>query len=506
MVRRFFRDSAIYVIPTALNSGMALFLFPLYAHHFSRSEYGVLDLITITEVLVSLTVGFQLWQGLGRHVGGVRDEKLVSAYASTALLFTVVCYVLFGLAAQLAAVPLADVLFGSRSDVGVLRVGIVWWCVAGVLVLAQSQLRWQLRAGRVAVAGVINVAFTGVLSVVLILPAHLGVTGAVLGQLIGCTASLLFILASTRTVFKGRFHRERCAEMLRYSLPLIPAGVAVFLNLYADRLVIREVGSVAEVGVYAVGYRIASAAYFLIAGTQGAITPLVLAHKDDPETPKDLARIFRLFVVCALALFLFLSIMAAPMVRIFAAAPFQHAVVVVPWLVAAVLLSSLYMFAPGMLITKKTGIVAWLTLAGGVGNLALALLLVPSLGILGAGIATSITSLGWFAGMMWFSQKDYPAPHAWARIAVGSAVSLVIVTAAALTLPSGEIHAFDISAMIVRTVIVLGGVALVTAVLLERDEWRTVWRGIKWARHRAAIGKLQASSRLAAPLGPDESD
>jgi O-antigen/teichoic acid export membrane protein len=506
MVRRFFRDSALYVIPTALNSGMALFLFPLYAHHFSRSEYGVLDLITITEVLVSLTVGFQLWQGLGRHVSGMRDKGLVSAYASTALVFTVVCYVIFGLAAQLAAVPLADVLFGTRRDVGVLRVGIAWWCIAGVLVLAQSQLRWQLRAGCVAVAGVINVAFTGILSVVLILPAHLGVTGAVLGQLSGSVASLVFILASTFTVFKVRFDRDRCAEMLRYSLPLVPAGVAVFLNLYADRLVIRNVGSVAEVGVYAVGYRIASAAYFLIAGTQGAITPLVLAHKDDPSTPKDLARIFRLFMVCALALFLFLSIMAPPMVRIFAAAPFQHAVVVVPWLVAAVLLSSLYMFAPGMMITKKTSVVAWLTLAAGLGNLGLALLLVPSLGILGAGIATSVTSLGWFAGMMWFSQKDYPAPHAWAHIVVGCAVALVIVTAAALTLPSGRIHALDFSVIIVRMALVLGGVALVTAVLLERDEWRTVWRGMKRVRHRAAIGNLQVFRRLAAPLGPDESE
>ena len=474
---------------------MGFFLFPFYAHYFSSREYGAIDLITITGVLVTSTVGFQIYQGLGRQVGGVRDEKAVSAYASTALLFTVASYIIFGLAAQLAAVPLADVLFGGRSDLGLLRVGIASMCVGGVLVLAQSQLRWQLRAGRFAIAGGINVAFTGLLSVVFILVAHLGVTGALLGQLSGSAASLVFVLASTRTVFKVHFDPSRCAEMLRYSLPLAPAGVAVFLNLYADRLVIRDLESVAEVGVYAVGYRIASAVSLLLAGTQGAIVPLVLAHKDDPTISKDLARIFRLFVACGLALFLFLSIMAPPMVRLVAAAPFQHAVVVVPWLVASVLLSSMYMFTPGMMIAKKTSIVAWLTVAAGLGNLGAAFLLVSALGILGAAIATSITSLGWFAAMMWFSQKYYPAPHAWAQIAGGCAVSLVLVMAAALTLPSARMHAFDLPAIAVRTVLVLGGVALVSAFLLDGDEWRRIWRAMRIVRSRAAIWNLQAFRR-----------
>ena len=52
MVRSFFRDSAIYVLPSALSSGMSFFLFPFYAHHSTASEYDLFDLVMLGSMLV----------------------------------------------------------------------------------------------------------------------------------------------------------------------------------------------------------------------------------------------------------------------------------------------------------------------------------------------------------------------------------------------------------------------------------------------------------------------
>jgi O-antigen/teichoic acid export membrane protein len=90
MVRRFFRDSAIYIVPTILSTGMSFVMFPFYAHHFSPRQYGVFDLLTLTAMLVGWTVALEIYQGVGVYVSGEKDPRRVRGYASTALWF--VCY------------------------------------------------------------------------------------------------------------------------------------------------------------------------------------------------------------------------------------------------------------------------------------------------------------------------------------------------------------------------------------------------------------------------------
>ena len=38
--------------------------------------------------------------------------------------------------------------------------------------------------------------------------------------------------------------------MLRFSLPLVPSGIAVFVTLYIDRLMIAHFMTVADVGLF----------------------------------------------------------------------------------------------------------------------------------------------------------------------------------------------------------------------------------------------------------------
>ena len=257
MVRRFFRDSAIYVVPTILSSGMSFIMFPFYAHHFDPRQYGVFDLLTLTAMLVGWTVALEIYQGVGVYVGGEKDQRRTRQYASTALWFSVAAYAAFGLLAEVFSSPLSHVLLGADVNVELLRVAVPWMCVQGVLVLTQVQLRWQLRPLAFAISSVINATFTIVASAVLVFGAGLGVEGAILGQLIAATACLAYVLLATRGTFRLIFDWQKCKQMLSYSIPMVPSSIGVFLNLYADRLVIQHERSLADVGLYgwAIGWQ-----------------------------------------------------------------------------------------------------------------------------------------------------------------------------------------------------------------------------------------------------------
>ena len=494
MVRRFFRDSAIYVVPTILATGMSFVMFPFYAHHFSPRQYGIFDLLTLTAMLVGWTVALEIYQGVGVYVGGEKDARRVRAYASTALWFAVGAYAAFAVLAELFASPISHLLLGSGVSISLLRVSVAWMCVQGVLAIAQAQLRWQMRPGAFAVGAVINAMFTVVASAVLVFGFDLGVEGAILGALIGCSASLGYVLIATRGIFRLTFDWQKCKDMLSYSIPMVPSSIGVFLNLYADRLVIQHMRSLSDVGLYGVGYRLAMVVSLLLTGFQAAALPLILSRKDDPSTPGDLARVFRIFAALALSAFVVLSLLATPALHLLAAPQYQNAASVVPFLLISVLFANMYIFAPGMAIKKKPLPMAAMTVAAGVGNLALALALVPPLGISGAGIATAVTSLAWFIGLMAVSQRHYPVPHHWRQLAVAFVAIVAFVAASLLVLPTSGSESIRPDDLIVRLGLLVVGVVLSSTLAVGRRELAYLFRRVGEHAHRPQLRRAARAS------------
>jgi O-antigen/teichoic acid export membrane protein len=470
MVRRFFRDSAVYVLPAALSSGVSFFLFPLYAHRFTPQQYGDLDLLLLTGTLIGFTVALEMYQAVGRYVTGETDERLRKGYASTGLFVTIAMYLLFACVAESLAAPITHVLLGPHAPPSLWRIATAWMCVQGLLNLTQAQLRWQFRPRAFAIASAVNAFGTVGAAAVFVFGLHLEVRGALLGQLTGSSLALLYVAVATRKTFAFQFSPDKCRLLLRYSIPLVPSGVGVFLNLYADRLVIKHLRSVADVGIYGVGYRVATIVLLLLVGFQGAATPLILAGKDDPTTPRDIARIMRIFWALALSSFVALSLLATPMIRILAASSYQSASSVVPFLVIASLFSGMYFFAPGLVIAKKTVTMAKLTAFSGIANLLLAIVLVPPLGIVGAGISTAVTSLLWFGLLMRQSQRYYRVPHRWPPLVTALTIVVVFVGIALALLPSTRVGALDPGILAIRVLLVGLGVAVSIGLSLDKRD------------------------------------
>lgn len=474
MIRRFYRDTAIYIVPTVVANAMAFVLFPFYARHFSPTQYGIIDLLTLTFWLVGWSVALQIDQGAGRYIAGEQNREIVRRYASTALWFAVGCYLTFFVVVQIFAVPISHVVLGPHVSVTLMRIAAIWFVFNGLLLTTQAQLRWQLRPVAWATAGVLAAVVTVGASVALVFGADLEVEGALLGQLAGSAVALVYVFAVSTGTFRFLFDRARCREMLSYSTPLIPASIGIFLNLYADRLVVQHDLSLYQVGLYGVAYRIAMIMSLLLAGFQGAAAPLILARKDDESTPRDVARILRIFGALSMSLFVFLSLFATPAIALLASAQYQSAAALVPYLILSVMFANMFPFAPGLIIAKRTITMAKLSVAAGVANLGLALLLVPWLGLKGAGIATAVTSIAWFAAFMAASQRHYHAPHSWGHLIASLVVACAIVGAALTVLPSSRADALSLGSLAVRALLTVLGAGAVSGLALGREDLRLI--------------------------------
>jgi len=119
---------------------------------------------------------------------------------------------------------------------------------------------------------------------------------------------------------------------------------------------------------------------------------------------------------------------------LFTGPAFYDAKNVVIYLVPAIMLSQMYIFAPGIFIVKKTSYVIWINVFGAIVNVILNFLLIPFFGIIGAALATLIGHSLVFFIYMYFSQRFYSVPHNWNRILTVS-FSVVILVSIIMNLP-----------------------------------------------------------------------
>ena len=474
VLRRLLRDSAIYGAAGLFSQGIAFLLFPFLAHKLDPHAYGVVDIVGVLTTLALLTVALEINQGLGRAVALRGEPEDRTAYASTALLWSVASYTVFAIVALALAKPLTTVLLGQHVDVWVTRTAIVGIWVAGALYLLQDQLRWRARPRAFAtVSAVVAVATTGSIAIYVFVLGGKAL-GVVAGQLTGAAFGLVTALALSRGMYRLRFEWSKARAMLVFSIPLVPSSIGVLLNGYADRLAIQHQQSLAGVGVYGVAFRIVVVVTLLLLGVQNALTPHVVSRHSEPQTRLDLARMFRLFWALGCVTFIFLSILAEPLVRLLAAPIYFGAARVVPFLVAAAFLAGLYVFAPGPMITGRTRVYAAANVIAGLLNLGLAFALVPSLGIRGAGVATVVSSLFAFVATMGISQRLYPVPHNWLRIGAGASAAVLSVVAARSLLVTSRADALNAGPLVARLGICVIGTLLVLAVLIDGAELRSL--------------------------------
>lgn len=470
MLRTFALNSLIYGAATILTRGITIFLVPIYTRIFDPGEYGAIDMLTVVAAVVSSVVPLEVVQGIARYLPELETERARRRYASTVLWYAAASYAAFYVLAWISATHVAEFLLGDAGHEGLIRLAAAAMVGNGIFYVVQSQLHWRLRAKAYAATGFVYSVASVTVSVALVVGFQLGVAGVFIGQALGAIVGLAFAWRFTAGYFAREFDVGVLQSLLRFSVPLVPSTIGVVLALYVDRLAINALVGLAAVGIFGVAYRVASLVQLVLIGFQAAITPLIYASHRHAETPRNLERIFRTVAAISLAIWLGLALFAGEVVAVFATARYAEAALVIPLLVPAITLGGSYVFMPGLVIRKRTSVVATINVGAGVLNLLLNFALIPPFGIVGAAAATLLSAGAGFLANAMMSQRAYPVPHRWMRLALGVS-GIAVIALLGLAVGSGVPQTVLKGALWVCGLGWLGAVGIV-----RRDEATSVGR------------------------------
>lgn len=444
-LRRLLRAGAAYQLADAVAKVLALALLPVYTRHLTRADYGTAELLLTTIILVSIVLRLGLGEALVRFHFLDADPERRRRLARTATGTLFIASTLVAIAVTIAAEPVSHLLLGADHPDEIRAAALGLWAFTN-LELAYALLRVEERARAFATASMINVALTVVLTVWLVVFEDMGALGLLLGNYVASAVVLLGLWWTEREAFglrPGGIERAQLGPMLRFGLPTVPAEVSVFALFFVDRLWLYRFESADEAGLYSLSVKLAGIVVFTVRAFQYAWPPLAYSIESDEEASRVYARITTYYVLFTGVVVAGLVLLGRWIVRIFAAPEFFEAHVALPWVALGWALYGLFLVLVAMAGRARVTIRnAPAALTGLVVNIALLALLVPPLGIAGAGLALAGAYVVVLVVMWALTRTLFPVAFEWGRLACFALVAGGIATAGELLLPTDGLAGF----------------------------------------------------------------
>jgi O-antigen/teichoic acid export membrane protein len=281
------------------------------------------------------------------------------------------------------------------------------------------------------------------LTVALVVGAGEGARGLLLGSYASGAAIVLGLIVVHRRRLSLSVERPLARRLMRFGLPTMPAELSLYMLNFVDRIIIIRTLGAAEVGLYSLAVKFAQAVNVLGRGFQLAWPPLAYSIREDGEARRVYAAVVTWFTAGCAFVVAGMWLLSRWIVRVLAAPEFFGSYKAIGLLATGVTLYALYMVL--VVILGRTGRTEFnfpAAIAGLAANVALNLLLVPPLGIVGAGIALVASYLVILVLMYGFTQRLFPVPYEWTRLMRLMLSATLIVLAGELLLPTSGAAGF----------------------------------------------------------------
>ncbi len=438
-LKRLGSQSAIYGVGGIISRLIAVFLLPVYTVYLGTKGFGQIETIVALTAVLAIVLRLGITSAFFRFYFDSEDAKRRTLVVRTSFWFTMGMATLGLVVGWIFAEQISGWL--DLGDPWLVRAGFVGLWAQMNYAQMTSLFRVEERPVGFAIASVANVLITIGATIALVVGAHKGAIGAVVGNFLGTLAVYVVLLAYRRYQLGLQFDRGLLRAMNRFGLPLVPSALALWAINLIDRLFINGYKGQSEVGIYSLAVRIASVIVFLMTAFQLAWPAFAYSIREEGVAKRTYAYVltYLLFITCWVSLAL--GSLAPWLVSLLAPhGNFARSAGAVPFLCFGVAAYSGYsVLAIGVGRTRQTQLNWIVSGAAALINIVLCIALIPPYGMMGAAVATLVAYVALFLGMWLRSRAVYPVAYQWRRIVTLSTV------AAALTAIAYSLHSLPVA-------------------------------------------------------------
>ena len=403
------RHSAIYMLPGIASQAIGVVLVPIYTRIFVPADYGIMAGISLAVPIITLLLMCGIESAVARYYMDSQDERDKQITAATGLYFVaILSFPIVGILALFFSEEISQLVLNDRqySTYFVLALAAIPFGLCYKLSL--DILRFRFKVNLRTIISIAHMLVSIGLTIYFVVFLRIGILGIYLATFITQTTFSITVLPVVWRNYGLTFSIKRLKQLLAYGIPLVPTSMAIYIYQYADRYLLIRLANLEAVGLYAVGMAVATAITLLTMGFQNAWAPIMLSTFRQEGAKEFYARIFNYFNVLVLLAVIAISLFSKEILTILTTANYVPAHTVIPILLLSIFFFRCFaIFSFGISIAKKTKYRLMLMAVTAAVNVGLNYLLIPYYGMVGAAIATMISSVTYGVASFIVSQKLY---------------------------------------------------------------------------------------------------
>ncbi|MCC4766779.1 oligosaccharide flippase family protein [Methanosarcina sp. DH1] len=390
--QKFAKDVGFIGTVQVLTSLGTFFLLPIITKTLGTYDYGLWAQINITVSLISPLALMGLSMGFVRFLSSETEIKIIREAVYSILFFVTVSGLFASFLLYTFAEPLATFGFKDPHATYFIQAGSLLILLSVIESISLFYFRIFRQIQTFSYLTLFE-TFGKLFFILFLLKMGYGLLGVIAATLL--VQGFIFLISLLMIVSQIGFVIPRFTymkEYLQFSLPLTPNSLVRWITESSDRYMVTYFLGLRSVGVYSAACSIGSLIQLFVSSLQLILLPELSKLFD--ENKMDEVRIYmshslRYFLLVSIPAVFGLSALAKPLLGILTTDDFLSGWFVIPITAFSGLLAGIFqIFVNTMLLIKQTKTATYINIVAAVSNVLINLLLIPSIGIVGASLST----------------------------------------------------------------------------------------------------------------------
>ena len=425
------KNTSVYTIGNIIPKAAGFFLLPIYTRYLTPADYGIVSSMQVLNTILAVVFTLAVERSVYRLYWDYKTEKEKKDYLGS-IFVALVCIATIVLALLFLFKGLLGLIYKSIPFYPFYAYAIVTAYFSVFERLPKIYLQLQQKAGSFVILSIMQFVANTAFILWFIVGLKTGAEGMLKGQMLGHVLMLPVFLFIGFKIINFTVKLSIVRKSLNFSLPMVPTLLCAWVLNLSDRIFIERYFSLADVGIYSLGYNIAGLVFIIAGSFSLAYSPVfykLAGSHNRVAAKRTLYSYNNMYVMIILLVCFLVSFFSKEVIVILLDPRFAEAHKIVPIIALAYFISiGASLLNLSIYQEKKTVAIMFIQIFGASLNIALNFLLVPNFGAYGAAYATVLSFTAILICKYLYAKKCYFIDYDWNKIMMGLLLAVPLVS------------------------------------------------------------------------------
>lgn len=391
-LKLFLENFLVYGLGGVISRIVPIIMLPIITKLLPDTSYfGISDMSTTVTSFCSAFAVIGMYDAMYRFFFDKEDSTFKKTVCSTTIAFTICTSIAVAVLMLVVKNFIARRFFHDSQYTYLVYIAALATLVSATNTIIAAPTRMQNRRKTYLVVYTVGPILSYLISIPMILKGYYIVALPIAALISAAVVEISFWILNRKWFNLKLFDRKLLRKLLIVAVPLFPNFLIYWVFNSSDRLMITNLIDIGAEGVYALGSKLGHISHLIYTAFAGGWQYFAFATMKEDDQVGSNSKIFEYLGAISFCATSFVFALSRLIFKIFFSGDYIEAWIVAPYLFMAPLMQMLFqVIGNQFLVIKKTWPSMLILLSGAIINVALNLILIPTIGIEGAAVATLV--------------------------------------------------------------------------------------------------------------------